>query len=191
MAAAYIIGICGAPSTGKTTLAVALVERLHALGLDALYLEEPARRLARQGVKIDAAMGEEDYDAFLLAYKARDSAAPQLAVADRTPLDHFSYIAANRNLPRALRERHRRAVHAALQRYALLLYLPVEFELEDDSFRVTCREYQHRLDRAIRRMLGAVRTPHAVLSGAVAERLEQALGAISAVLPGLLKMEAG
>jgi len=188
-AAANIIGICGAPCTGKTTLAEALVERLRSLGLDPGYLQEPARLLVALGVKIDSAMGPVDYDAFLRAYTERDRAAPEIAVADRTPIDHYSYIAANRNLPRRLRDRHRRAVHKAMERYALLLYLPLELELEDDSFRVTSREYQSKLDKAIRMMLGAVKTPHVILGGTVKDRLEQALNAIGAELPGLLQRQ--
>lgn len=186
-----IVGICGAPCTGKTTLARRLVERLEALGHAAAYLEEPARLLAARGVKIDREMGEADYDNFLTAYKERDSTPAPLAIADRTPVDHFSYIAANRNLPRRLRERHRRAVHAAMGNYCLLLYLPVELELEDDSFRVTCPEYQRKLDAAIRRMLAAVRTPHVTVKGPVEERLNSALAAISGAWPGLLLQETG
>lgn len=187
----HIVGICGAPCTGKTTLAQRLVERLRALGLEAAYLPEPARLLAAQGVKIDREMAEADYDTFLAAYKERDATPAPLAIADRTPVDHYSYIAANRNLPRKLRDRHRRAVHAAMERYLLVLYLPVELELEDDSFRVTCPEYQRKLDGAILRMLSAVKRPCVAVRGTAQERLDSAMAAIGGIRPGLLQRSAG
>lgn len=149
-----ILGICGAPGTGKTTMASWLHGKLAAAGLNCELLEEPARILAMQGVRIDAAMSTADYNAFLKAYQQRDlGAQAALAIADRTPVDHCSYLEVNRNMPPRFVDRHRRDAQAALAHYRLVFYLPVQFPLRDDGFRVTSVKYQRELDRAIQALL--------------------------------------
>jgi nicotinamide riboside kinase len=181
-----IAGICGAPCTGKTTLASALWYELSRQGLRVPLLAEPARRLAAQGVKIDDSMGSNDYARFLKAYRLRDRVMAPLCIADRTPIDHLSYIEVNQNLPQRVREFHRRQAYAALDRYGLLLYLPVEIPLVADGFRVTSAQYQHQLDAAIRRLLGGVSIPVVAVKGEPEERLRQSLFALGQVWPSLL-----
>ncbi len=154
--APVLIGICGAPSVGKTTLARKLVLRLAKAGAPAELLPEVARIVAEQGVAIDQAMEAADYDAFLAGYRARDAAAAGLAIADRTPVDHYSYLAANANAGPELRARHHSAVLHDIARYRLLLYLPIEFPLRADGFRITDPAYQQLLDEAIRALLAEV-----------------------------------
>ena len=181
--ASVLIGICGAPSVGKTTLARKLVARLAAEGAPAHVLPEVARILAERGVAIDQAMGDSDYDAFLAGYRERDSGASGLALADRTPVDHFSYLAANANAAPELLARHHAAVLADVRRYRLLLYLPIEFPLRADGFRITDPAYQHRLDAAIRALLDEVAVPWLRLSGQRNARLFAADAAVRAACP--------
>lgn len=185
MISAGILGICGAPSTGKTTLAQALHARLCQLGADCLLLPEPARELARCGVRIDTAMQAEDYDAFLAAYIARDAACPALGVADRTPADHYCYLATNAALPEAFKQRHLTAVLDALARYRALIYLPPELELVDDSFRSTSPRYRLALDAALQEMLRRSGVPVVAIGGAREARLAAALDVARACWPEL------
>lgn len=188
---AYIAGICGAPCTGKTTLAEWLHAELSANGRACTLLTEPARELAARGVRIDAAMRRADYDAFLAAYLERDAGAGSgvLAIADRTPLDHFCYLAVNRELGRhrslsaAFVERHRRAALEALAPYRLLLYLPNALGLADDSFRTADPEYQAALDAVLLKLLAEVQLPLVHLPVALPERRQAALNAIAECWP--------
>jgi nicotinamide riboside kinase len=178
-----LIGICGAPSVGKTTLAHKLAQRLAAAGAPAHVLPEVARILAQQGVAIDQAMGAADYDAFLAGYRTRDAEARGLAIADRTPVDHYSYLAANANAAPELLARHQAAVLADVRRYRLLLYLPIEFPLRADGFRITDPDYQRRLDEAILALLREVAVPWQKLSGQRAERQRLAEAAVREACP--------
>ncbi len=181
-----ILGICGAPCVGKTTLANKLAKHYAGYGGQVELLPELARILAEQGVKIDKEMGEADYDAFLAGYNTRDSETPaRLAIADRTPVDHFSYIDVNHNLPTALVERHRRGVLDSTQRYRLLLYLPIQFAMRDDKFRETDTAYQKQLDDSIWRMLEATNIRVEVLRGDKKKRFKQARALIGELWPEL------
>lgn len=182
-----IVGITGAPCTGKTSLAGWLQRKLSGLGVDCELLSEPARLLAERGVRIDREMREPDYDAFLQGYADRDlRASAALAIADRTPADHYSYIEANRNVPRRFRRRHHDAARSAMQRYQLVLYLPVELPMRDDRFRETSRTYQRRLDEAIVGLLGECTLPIVTIRGSRSVRRRAALAAIEVVCPDLL-----
>jgi nicotinamide riboside kinase len=178
-----LIGICGAPSVGKTTLARKLTARLAQAGAPAHVLPEVARILAERGVAIDQAMGAADYDAFLAGYRERDSAAAGLAIADRTPVDHYSYLAVNANASPEQLVRHHAAVLADVRRYRLLLYLSIEFPLRPDGFRITDPVYQRSLDEAIRALLGETDVPWVALAGQRGMRLRAAEAAVQAACP--------
>jgi len=155
-----ILGICGAPGTGKTTLAGWLTRKLAAAQRNAELLPELARMLTERGVHIDGAMREADYDAFLAAYEERDrSVLAPLAIADRTPVDHCSYLLVNQNIAPEFLQRHQEIALAALLRYRVMLYLPIQFPIKDNGFRETSPEYQRALDTAITGMLERVDVP--------------------------------
>ncbi len=152
-----ILGVCGAPCTGKTTLARWLAGKLGRLGADCVLLPELARILVDRGIKIDKEMGEADYDAFLDAYIERESGIQTgIAVADRTLIDHYSYLAVNRNMPPELVERHRQSILDNVHLYRKLVYIPVELPMKDDGFRETSKEYQRSLDKEISGLLKLV-----------------------------------
>jgi nicotinamide riboside kinase len=183
--AANILGLSGAPSTGKSTLARALAQALNAQGIPCALLGEPARELARRGVRIDDAMGLGDYDAFLGAYISRDEACPGLGVADRTPADHYSYLVANQPLPPEFMRRHHAAALSALERYRVVLYLPPELPLVDDNFRILRPDYRAVLDTAIQALLAESSVPVVTLQGPRPLRLAHALAAVRRYWPEL------
>jgi nicotinamide riboside kinase len=155
-----LIGICGAPGTGKTTLSQWLKRELKRSGVTAEVLPECARLLADEGVKIDKEMREPDYDRFLTAYDERDlGATAPIAIADRTPVDHMSYLESNRNMPDDFIARHRNHAYGAMERYRVVLYLPIMFPAVADGFRITDAGYREALDDSITRMLSEVPTP--------------------------------
>jgi len=186
VASARILGVTGAPCTGKTTLVDWLGSKLGKLGCDCEQLPEPARMLAGRGVLLDTAQQEEDYDAFLTAYNERDAGATApLAIADRTPVCHMSYITTNANASQGFVARHRDAALGALAQYRLLLYLPVQFPMVDDGFRETSLDYQHSLDSAISAMLAEVEVPIIELRGDKRQKRQSALAAIREYWPEL------
>jgi len=183
---ARILGVTGAPCTGKTTLITWLTAKLDELGCRCEQLPEPARMLVSRGVQLDGAMQEQDYDAFLAAYSERDmSATAPLAIADRTPVCHMSYITTNANAGAEFVARHRDTAYSALARYRLLLYLPVQFPMQDDDFRETSPRYQRSLDAAIREMLAVIDVPVIELRGNKRQRRKSALSAIREYWPEL------
>jgi nicotinamide riboside kinase len=182
---ANLLGICGAPSTGKTTLAQALSAELRAAGLSCTLLAEPARELARQGVRIDAAMQPQDYDAFLAAYIARDAGCVGLGIADRTPADHYCYLAVNGGVEPWFEAWHHHAALSALEPYRVLLYLPPELRLVDDRFRITSTEYRQQLDRQLTAFLALSGVPVVEVHGSRAARLAAALAVVHEHWPGL------
>lgn len=186
MASARILGVTGAPCTGKTTLIEWLAHKLDESGCDCEQLPEPARTLAAHGVLLDTAQQEEDYDAFLTAYNKRDAGATApLAIADRTPVCHMSYITTNANASQGFVARHRDAALNALAQYRLLLYLPVQFPMVDDGFRETSPDYQRSLDGAINAMLAEIEVPIIELRGDKRQRQQSALAAIREYWPEL------
>jgi nicotinamide riboside kinase len=186
VASARILGVTGAPCTGKTTLVEWLARKLGESGCDCEQLPEPARILAAHGVLLDTAQREEDYDAFLTAYNKRDAGAiAPLAIADRTPVCHMGYITTNANASRDFVARHRDAAIGALAQYRLLLYLPVQFPMVDDGFRETSLSYQRSLDGAISAMLAEVEVPIVELRGDKRQRRQSALAAIREYWPEL------
>jgi nicotinamide riboside kinase len=186
MASARILGVTGAPCTGKTTLIEWLALQLGESGCDCEQLPEPARMLAARGVQIDGAMREPDYEAFLAAYNERDLAArAPLAIADRTPVCYMSYITTNANVSRDFVAQHKGLALGALARYRLLLYLPVQFPMVDDGFRETSLNYQCSLDSAISAMLKEVEVPIVELRGDKQQRRKAALAAIGEYWPEL------
>lgn len=181
-----ILGVTGAPCTGKTTLIEWLARKLGESGCDCEQLPEPARMLAARGVQIDGAMREPDYEAFLAAYNERDlGARAPLAIADRTPVCYMSYITTNANASRDFAAQHKGLALDALARYRLLLYLPVQFPMVDDGFRETSPDYQRSLDSAISAMLAEVEVPIIELRGDKRKRRKAALAAISEYWPEL------
>ena len=186
-----IAGICGAPCTGKTTLARWLQRALAQRGLRCELLPEPARILARRGVQIDAAMQAADYEAFLAAYGERDAHPAPLCIADRTPLDHYCYLAVNRHLGRhwqpdaAFLARHRAAALAGMARYRLLYYLPNRLPLIDDRFRVTDPAYQQALDGALSEIMHEAKVPLVALPAELPQRKDAALAALLEAWPEL------
>lgn len=186
-----LLGLSGAPCTGKSTLARALARALGDRGVACALLGEPARELARQGVRIDDAMQLGDYEAFLAAYLQRDAACGVLGVADRTPADHYSYLAANQPLPADFLRRHHDAALAALARYRAVLYLPPEIPLVDDNFRTLRADYRGALDLAIRALLAQTAVPVVRVSGTAPQRLALALSTVGAYWPELGLRAAG
>ena len=155
-----LFGICGAPCTGKTTLSRMASRRLTVAGYHCEVLPELARILTARGVKIDDAMGPADYDAFLHAYDERDAQLEaQVTLADRTPIDHYSYLAVNENAVPEQLANHQAHVLSAIKRYNLLFYLPIHFRMRDDGFRNTDPVYQEHLDNAIRKLLNLTDVP--------------------------------
>ena len=186
-----ILGLCGAPGTGKTTLASWLHTKLASAGLNCELLPEPARLLAQQGIQIDTTMGTRDYNAFLKAYQQRDRGAQAaLAIADRTPVDHCSYLQANRNVPRGFLERHQRHARAAMGQYRLVLYLPVQFPLRNDGFRITSVKYQHELDQAIQAMLARMEVRVVEVRGSKAQRKRTIMNEVQQAWPELFNTAA-
>jgi len=157
------IGIVGAHGTGKTVLAKSLTEKL---GLP--LITEQARIVAKD-------MGLENLDELIndkeKAFEFQKQViVRQLAeevnhlktgfISDRTIIDNYAYWC-----------------YYGL--YDLLIFVPIEFPVADDSFRFTCEACRNLIEKIIKTELeNLIYTPVITVTGSLNERINQALKVI-------------
>ena len=172
------IAIVGSFSTGKTTLATELAERL---GLP--LLPEAAREVAGLGFKLDKdATPEIEALIFLKHYNNELSA--DSFVVDRSMLDIMAYAGwVLDNRPRtkemAIWEECERLAERRLRTaYSHVFYLPIEFPIVLDGLRPDDPDFQHDIDARLRGLLDGHGLVYETITGSVEERVEKILRAV-------------
>ena len=186
------IGITGTHSTGKTTLARCLVEKLNNEGQRVLLIKEQVRGVAADlgvhTVEEVARRGPKWFSLFQWEILRRQINSEQYAVkngysfvSDRTTLDKLAYyMLGNSGDSKAVRKMYEGIALKNMKRgYDLILYLPPVIPLEGDGFRQTDEEFRDKIDRAIRRLIALHGIDcYTVKSIALNERVKEVLGAI-------------
>jgi len=186
------IGIVGTHSTGKTTLARCLVEKLNNEGQRVLLIKEQVRSVAAdlsiQNVEEVARRGPKWFSLFQWEILRRQINSEQYAVkngysfvSDRTTLDNLAYyMLGNSGDSKAVRKMYEGIALKNMKRgYDLILYLPPVIPLEGDGFRQTDEEFRDKIDRAIRRLIALHGIDcYTVKSIALNERVKEVLEAI-------------
>lgn len=180
------IGLIGADSTGKTTVAREL-RRIYAGNLR--FISEVSRNVIKKGFPLGKDASPESYvvlmqDQIFEVLSMVKNNTP--FVSDRTLLDQYCYSRVNRTLPRpAVLDIYIRLNEMVweLEReyYRLYLYLPIEFPFVPDGVRVADEKYQHEIDEEFRRLINVHNIPYVKLTGSVEDRVEQARQAIDHV----------
>ena len=167
------IAIVGSFSTGKTTLAEALADRLN-LPL----LPEVAREVVELGFKLDKdATPETEALIFLRQYNNELSTAE--FVGDRSLIDVMAYAGwvldnQERTKEFYLWDECVKLAERRLRRsYSHVFYLPIEFPIVLDGLRPDDPEFQQDIDRRVLSLLHANDIDYFTLKGSVEERLEQ------------------
>jgi hypothetical protein len=165
------VAIVGSFSTGKTTLAEAVTERL---GLP--LLPEVAREVAAQGFRLDKEASPETEALIFLKQYNNELATPEF-VGDRSLIDVMAYAGwVLDNQPRrkemALWDECVRLAERSLRSsYSDVYYLPIEFPIVLDGLRPNDPDFQRDIDRRIVGLLSAHGLSYVTLTGGVQERL--------------------
>lgn len=175
------ISMTGASCTGKTTLAEKLAEEL-----DYPLIQEVARTIIRErGIISASELVNNPREAQAVQYKILlrqhldENRCGGTFVSDRTYLDFIAYWRAYDIISEA-------GVDATTlfnstcrmftrEMNDLIVYCPIEWDAEDDGFRLTNEELRHIVDDTIRREVAMLSVPVVRVKGAVGDRLSQVL----------------
>ena len=167
------IAIVGSFSTGKTTTAEILAQRL-ALPL----LPEVAREVVELGFKLDKdASPETETLIFLRQYN--NELATEEFVGDRSLIDVLAYagwVLANRERTKEFYlwdECVKLAERRLRTSYSHVFYLPIEFPIVLDGLRPDDPEFQKDIDERILGLLRANDIEYQTITGGIEERVEK------------------
>ena len=165
------IAIVGSFSTGKTTLAEALAEKL-----DLPLLPEVAREIVELGFKLDKDATPET-EALIFLRQYNNELATEEFVGDRSLIDVMAYAGwvldnQERTKEFYLWDECVRLAERRLRRsYSHVFYLPIEFPIVLDGLRPDDPAFQKDIDDRVLSLLRANDIDHVTLTGSVEERL--------------------
>ncbi|MDQ3646141.1 MAG: ATP-binding protein [Actinomycetota bacterium] len=166
------IAVVGSFSTGKTTLAEELADRL---GLP--ILPEVAREVVEMGFKLDKDATPETEALIFIKQYNNELFTPEF-VGDRSLIDVMAYAGwvLDNQPPRKemilWRECERLAEHGLKDNYSHIYYLPIEFPIVLDGLRPDDPAFQKDIDERILGLLESHGLPYVTVTGTVKERLE-------------------
>ncbi len=182
------IAIAGTHCTGKTTLANRLAEEL---GL-ALIVEQARQAAKVLGIENVAQVVRDrecamrfQWKALAMQIAAEDMLQQAGFVSDRATLDYLAYFELYRVAPLGSKDHARYrdlAIGKAKTHYDLVVYLPIEFEAEEDGFRDCCPVCRGRIAELIEDNLLYV--PHVRVSGPIEDRVAAVVGTIQYIQQG-------
>ena len=179
------IGVCGAQSTGKSTLASVLAERL-----ELPLITEKARQVADiMGISSEEMLRREpperqlEFQRWCLRAQklAEESHHRDGFVSDRTVVDNAAYWLAWNHAQAGLYSRYHYLVdcYCWAKDYDLIVYCPPSGkEPQDDGFRLPGRVYQKEIDLLIRTLLIGWELPFVRVEGPVEDRVRQVMEAL-------------
>ncbi|HVL90884.1 MAG TPA: ATP-binding protein [Actinomycetota bacterium] len=166
------IAIVGSFSTGKTTLAEIVAERL---GLS--LLPEVAREVAAMGFKLDKDATPE-VETLIFLKQLRNEMTHEHFVGDRSLIDVMAYAGwvLDNQPPRpesALWEACVNiAEHQLRSQYSHVFYLPIEFPIVPDGLRPLDPDFQSEIDARMRALLDRHAISFETLTGSVEDRVD-------------------
>ena len=167
------IAIVGSFSTGKTTLAEALAEKL-----DLPLLPEVAREIVELGFKLDKDATPET-EALIFLRQYNNELATDEFVGDRSLIDVMAYAGwvldnQERTKEFYLWDECVKLAERRLRRsYSHVFYLPIEFPIVLDGLRPNDPVFQKDIDERVVSLLHANDIHYSTLMGSVEERLAQ------------------
>ncbi len=170
------IGIVGTHGVGKSTLVSQL-----AMLLRIPPIEEQARVVHGEGFELNekATMSTQLYMLFK-HFNKEDTF--KSFVSDRTPLDYIAYASLRNRLTKIEQYLFWEMRQYALTRmnlYDFIVYVPIEFGVEDDGVRSMDESFRSNIDSKIQNLLGSINNTIVTVTGSVQDRLDQIASAIS------------
>lgn len=167
------IAITGSMGTGKTTLVNDLHKKLH--HKDYVLLPEVARLMIGKGYKLD--LGVTPELEILMAQYQQDQEKGEKWIADRCLIDILAYCIVlfpeNYILEKSIRNFLKDSP------YDLVVYVPIEFSIEDDGVRITDIDFQKRVDEEIKNIVFTDYKDVLEVRGSREERVEKILKVIN------------
>ena len=174
------IALCGAHSTGKTTLFRACQCALD--HEDITFIEEVARQVIAAGLPLNQDATVEAYSCFIeKQLRAERLAVTKHVIADRCVLDVLAYMYANRapHIPVHFQNMVEELVQWEQRVFDVVCYLPPEVELALDDVRPADRTYRSTVDKQYGCIFQKLDIKHMVVKGEISERvrlIRQVLG---------------
>ncbi len=168
----YKIAIIGSQSSGKTTLAEKLSEKLNIQ-----LIREIARKYDRNELLNISSERYMTIQKELLEQQIMAENQYKEFISDRSSLDNLSYWlnnCANRTNSHDNNQYIKRAMDNAKNYSHVLLLIP-EFYPKDDGFRSTDIVYQMRIDAIIQTILHLYEIKHYTLTGSIENRVRHAM----------------
>jgi nicotinamide riboside kinase len=164
------ITIIGSHGVGKTTL----IKRLKLLYQELNFIDEVARNLQIKYGKSTRNMNDDEKSKFQL--EAMQTQIDLENKHDDYISDHcaISYLPYSTELPVYSELKAKiRDQYLPILRELKIIYIPIEFELENDGLRFTTNEYQQYIDETLVDLLHKYNLKYITISGTIEERLEQ------------------
>lgn len=167
------IGIVGSHGTGKTTLATILSEKLNlpliseiARKYDVNTEDKRELYLIQQHILIDQILSE--------GYQQHIG-----YISDRTTIDNMVYFMLRTNHSIDELADYVQKAMSNVKNYSHIIYLPIEFELIDDRFRLTDVKFQLDVDFKLKDIFSFFGIEHYTVTGTQDERINSVLNIIN------------
>ena len=167
------IAIVGSFSTGKTTTAEILAERL-----DLPLLPEVAREVVELGFKLDKDASPET-ETLIFMRQYNNEISTEEFVGDRSMIDVMAYAGWVLDHRERTKEFYlwdecvRLAERVLRTAYSHVFYLPIEFPIVLDGLRPDDPEFQKDIDERLLRLLRSHDIDYETVTGSVEERIEK------------------
>jgi nicotinamide riboside kinase len=165
--------LSGAQCVGKTTL----VNSLKSIYKDWIYFDEVVRKLASKGIKVSE-LGNDETQLEVMKAHIENLQIPKtndIALYDRGALDCFGYSVWLHKRQKIKPETFNQSVgqfKTHIKEYDYIFFIKPEFEIQDDGFRSTSKEFQTEMTEIFEKILADYQIKHTILSGSVIERIQ-------------------
>lgn len=174
------IGICGAQSTGKTTLLNSLHEREELNGYE--YCVESTREIQRLGLNINE-KGDDITQKMIMQHHVFNLSMYDDMIADRTVYDcmvYTDYLYHRNQVSEEMYQLIVKIFERFHTSYDIIFYIKPEFDIVEDGVRSDNRSFRDEIDYRFQQLLRDV-PPNKIfiLSGTVDERVQQLLSKLT------------
>ena len=161
------ISTTGSQGTGKTTLCEAFIAKYPKF----YYLKETARIEIKKAGKLPQFMTLEERCEFqerVLDSQIEQELANDSFISDRSVFDVLAY---SKGLPSYEELKEKALKHYSSNKYDVMFYVPIEFDIEGDAERDPNKEHQQEINKNIMDLLREFYLPVKIVTGTVDERL--------------------